>query len=60
MVRNEFIASVSTNQSFVDERVKKNVVYFYHATKINIILVGNEVLTDYTNKQTWYQLFPAM
>jgi len=60
MVRNEEIASVSASQSFADEWVNKNIAYFYPATQINIILVGNEVLTDYSNKQTWYQLVPAM
>jgi hypothetical protein len=60
MVRNEEIASVSASQSFADEWVNKNIAYFYPTSQINIVLVGNEVLTDYSNKQTWYQLVPSM
>lgn len=60
MVKNEDIANVSASQSFANKWVKNNVVYFYPATRINIVLVGNEILTEYSNNQTWYQLVPAM
>eukprot|EP00253_Pinus_taeda_P006574 PITA_06574 len=60
MVRNEDIAGLSASQSVADKWVNDNIVPFYPATEINIILVGNEILTDYSNKQTWYQLVPAM
>jgi len=59
-VLNEDLANVAASQSFADKWVNKNVADFYPAAKINTILVGNEVLTDYSNKQAWYQLVPAM
>ncbi|GLJ48783.1 hypothetical protein SUGI_1028770 [Cryptomeria japonica] len=60
MVRNEDIANVSSNQSFANNWVKRNVIYFYPGTRIITVLVGNEILSDYGHNQTWYQLVPAM
>ncbi|KAH9318087.1 hypothetical protein KI387_019856 [Taxus chinensis] len=60
MVRNEDIANVSANQSYANSWVKHNVVYFYPGTRIITVLVGNEILSDYSHNQTWYQLVPAM
>lgn len=58
-VMNYELASVATSQTAADQWVSKNILSF-PATKINIVLVGNEVLTDYSNKQAWYELVPAM
>ena len=58
-VMNDELSSVSASQSATDQSVSKNIVPFL-ATKINIVLVGNEVLTDYSNKEALYQLVPDM
>eukprot|EP00252_Welwitschia_mirabilis_P014613 TRINITY_DN3210_c0_g1_i1.p1 TRINITY_DN3210_c0_g1~~TRINITY_DN3210_c0_g1_i1.p1 ORF type:complete len:464 (-),score=66.98 TRINITY_DN3210_c0_g1_i1:246-1637(-) len=60
MVPNEEIANISQSQKVADKWVKFHVARYYPETKINIVLVGNEILSDTTNTQTWYQLVPAM
>lgn len=60
MVPNQAIANISSSQSASDEWVRTNLLPFYPKTRIRILLVGNEVLSDYSNKQLWYDLVPAM
>lgn len=60
MVPNDAISNISSNQSAADEWVRSKILPFYPKTRIRILLVGNEILSDYSNKQTWYDLVPAM
>ncbi|XP_077228861.1 putative glucan endo-1,3-beta-glucosidase A6 [Tasmannia lanceolata] len=60
MVPNEIISNISSSQSFSDQWVRTNVVPFYPKTRIRTLLVGNEILSDYSNNQTWFNLVPAM
>ncbi|XLR19394.1 hypothetical protein S83_047306 [Arachis hypogaea] len=59
MVPNEIIFNVSTNKTFSDQWVRKNVVPFYPHTLIRYLLVGNEVISS-TKNDTWQHLVPAM
>ncbi|XP_058093414.1 probable glucan endo-1,3-beta-glucosidase A6 [Magnolia sinica] len=60
MVPNQAISNISTNQSAADEWVCNNLLPFYPKTLIRYLLVGNEILSDTSNKQVWYDLLPAM
>ncbi|KAF8391906.1 hypothetical protein HHK36_022246 [Tetracentron sinense] len=62
MVPNQAISNISSNQTLADEWVRTNVLPFYPKTMIRLILVGNEILSFYSDqeKQTWYDLVPAM
>ncbi|RWR79931.1 Glycoside hydrolase [Cinnamomum micranthum f. kanehirae] len=60
MVPNEIISNISSNQSAADEWVRSKILPFYPKTRIRILLVGNEILSEYSNKQLWYDLVPAM
>ncbi|KAF6166370.1 hypothetical protein GIB67_034921 [Kingdonia uniflora] len=62
MVPNQEISKISSNQSLADQWVQNNVVPFYPATMIRFLLVGNEILSYFTDqdKQTWLDLVPAM
>ncbi|KAH9315060.1 hypothetical protein KI387_023687, partial [Taxus chinensis] len=59
-VKNEEMASIASSVLKADEWVKHHVLTHYPATKINIITVGNEILSDYNNQDRWLQLVPAM
>lgn len=60
MVPNELIPNISSSQYAADEWVQSNLLPFYPSTRIRFLLVGNEILSDYSNKQLWYGLVPAM
>ncbi|RWR87143.1 putative glucan endo-1,3-beta-glucosidase A6 [Cinnamomum micranthum f. kanehirae] len=60
MVPNELIPNISSSQSASDTWVCSNLLPFYNKTRIRNLLVGNEILSDYSNKQLWYDLVPAM
>ncbi|XP_024533798.1 probable glucan endo-1,3-beta-glucosidase A6 [Selaginella moellendorffii] len=61
MVPNQQIPSVASSQSFADEWVKSNVTAYYPFTRIRTVLIGNEILSDFSIRQsTWPKLVPAM
>ncbi|KAJ3688545.1 hypothetical protein LUZ61_017709 [Rhynchospora tenuis] len=61
MVPNQIIPSIAANQSAADEWVSTNVLPFLPATRIRYLLVGNEVLSDYSIKNsTWQAIVPAI
>lgn len=62
MIPNEEIATISASQSNADEWVRKYVLPYYPKTKIRFLLVGNEVLSDNSEKgqNIWLHLVPAM
>lgn len=60
MVPNQLISNISRSQKLSDLWVKTNVVLYYPETMIRYVLVGNEVLSFYDQKQTWHDLVPAM
>ncbi|KAK1306212.1 putative glucan endo-1,3-beta-glucosidase A6 [Acorus calamus] len=61
MVPNQIIPSISTNRTASDDWIRSNVLPFYPSTKIRYLLVGNEILSDYSIKNsTWPNLVPAM
>ncbi|KAF5465084.1 hypothetical protein F2P56_015115 [Juglans regia] len=62
MVPNNEISSIASNQTTADEWVINNVLPFYPDTMIRVLLVGNEVLSYYSDqdRQMWYDLVPAM
>ncbi|XP_018844180.2 probable glucan endo-1,3-beta-glucosidase A6 [Juglans regia] len=60
MVPNQLISNISHNQTLADQWVLSNVVPFYPDTMIRYLLVGNEILSSYSDTQTWYDLVPAM
>ncbi|OVA20426.1 Glycoside hydrolase [Macleaya cordata] len=62
MVPNQAISNISSNQTLADEWVLKNIVPFYPKTLIRFLLVGNEILSYYSDqdRQTWFDLVPAM
>eukprot|EP01018_Ginkgo_biloba_P014833 Gb_02225 [translate_table: standard] len=59
-VKDEEIPTVASSVLMADEWIKRNVLSHYPATKINTITVGNEILSDYNNRNRWLQLVPAM
>lgn len=59
-VKNEDIPTVASSILNADEWVKRSVLAHYPATRINAITVGNEILTDYNNRDRWSKLVPAM
>ncbi|KAI4296827.1 hypothetical protein L6164_036750 [Bauhinia variegata] len=62
MVANHEISGIATNQSIADEWVRNNVLPYYPETSIRFLLVGNEILSYYTEeaRQMWLDLVPAM
>ncbi|KAJ3681219.1 hypothetical protein LUZ60_015708 [Juncus effusus] len=62
MVPNQIIPAIAGNQSAADAWVCENVVkYYYGKTRIRYLLVGNEILSDYSiQNSTWLALVPAM
>lgn len=60
MVPNQLISNISSNQTLSDDWVRSNVVPFYRETMIRYLLVGNEILSIYSDNQTWFDLVPAM
>lgn len=60
MVPNQQISNISRSQKLSDQWVKTNVVPYYPETMIRYVLVGNEVLSLYDQKQGWPDLVPAM
>ncbi|XP_072973188.1 probable glucan endo-1,3-beta-glucosidase A6 [Typha angustifolia] len=61
MVPNQLIPSLAANQSAAESWVASNLLPFYPKTRVRFLLVGNEVLSDYSIKNsTWPSLVPAM
>ena len=60
MVPNQQISNISKSQEVSDQWVKNNVVPYYPETMIRYVLVGNEVLSLYDQKQSWPDLVPAI
>lgn len=59
-VANEDIPNIASGSSNADQWVQKNVLPYYPATQIFMIMVGNEVLSNTQIQSTWSQLVPAM
>lgn len=62
MVPNNEISSIASSQTIADQWVRNNVLQYYPQTMIRFILVGNEVLSYFSddNRRNWYNLVPAM
>ncbi|XP_078175793.1 putative glucan endo-1,3-beta-glucosidase A6 isoform X2 [Carex rostrata] len=61
MVRNEIIPDIAANQSAAEAWVSTNVLPFRRNTRILYLLVGNEILSDYSiQNSTWQAVVPAM
>ncbi|KAM0932138.1 putative glucan endo-1,3-beta-D-glucosidase [Dioscorea sansibarensis] len=61
MLPNQLIPSVASNQSFADSWVSSQILPFYPKARIRYLLVGNEILSDYSiSNSTWPNLVPAM
>ncbi|XP_002965673.2 glucan endo-1,3-beta-glucosidase 12 [Selaginella moellendorffii] len=61
MVANQQIPEIASSQSSADAWVKKNVAAYYPKTAIDSVLVGNEILSDSSIREsTWPKLVPAM
>lgn len=60
MVPNQVFPSLAGNQSLADSWLAANLLPFYPRTRIRFLLVGNEVLSDYSINSTWTSLVPAM
>lgn len=62
MVPNQVIANISSNQTLADEWIRTNLLPFYPKTRIRTLLVGNEILSFYSeqDRKTWIELVPAM
>ncbi|CBI39414.3 unnamed protein product, partial [Vitis vinifera] len=62
MVPNQEISNISSNQTLADQWVRDNVLSYYPQTMIRFIVVGNEVLSYYSDRdrETWSNLVPAM
>ncbi|XP_047319038.1 probable glucan endo-1,3-beta-glucosidase A6 isoform X2 [Impatiens glandulifera] len=59
MVPNQLLVNISTNQSLSDDWIRSNVVPFYPSTKIQYVLVGNEILSS-PDRQIHLSLVPSM
>lgn len=59
-VANQDIPNIASGSSNADQWVQKNVLPYYPATQIFMIMVGNEVLSNTQIQSTWSQLVPAM
>ncbi|PAN13230.1 hypothetical protein PAHAL_2G321900 [Panicum hallii] len=61
MVPNEIIPDIAASPAAADRWVADNLVPYYPATRVKFLLVGNEILSDYSiAKSTWPRLVPAM
>ncbi|XP_050374623.1 probable glucan endo-1,3-beta-glucosidase A6 [Argentina anserina] len=62
MVPNNEITSIASNQSTADEWVRNNVLPYYPKTMIRYLLVGNEILSYFSDqdRRLWHDLVPAM
>lgn len=62
MVPNNEITGIASNQSKADEWVKNNVLPYYPKTMIRYLLVGNEILSYFSDqdRRLWHDLVPAM
>ncbi|KAJ9173877.1 hypothetical protein P3X46_016969 [Hevea brasiliensis] len=62
MVPNHEIISIASDQSIANKWVQDNVFQYYPDTMIRFILVGNEVLSCFSDqeKNIWLNLVPAM
>ncbi|CAM6034919.1 unnamed protein product [Sphagnum compactum] len=56
----DVIPSLAASAVAADQWILANVVAYLPGTNITVILVGNELLTDYTLTAVWTQLVPAM
>lgn len=57
---NDVIPSLAASAVDADQWILANVVAYLPGTNITVILVGNELFTDYTLTAVWTQLVPAM
>ncbi|CAN6812021.1 unnamed protein product [Brassica oleracea] len=62
MVPNNQIIPIGADQAAADNWVNTNVLAHYPQTRIRLVLVGNEILSNNSDqdKQTWSSLVPAM
>ncbi|KAJ7520324.1 hypothetical protein O6H91_19G001000 [Diphasiastrum complanatum] len=60
MVTNQEVQGVGSSQGTSDQWVQQNVVAWYKSVKIIMVIVGNEILSDYGNQALWNSLVPAM
>ncbi|PRQ38351.1 putative glucan endo-1,3-beta-D-glucosidase [Rosa chinensis] len=62
MVPNNEITGIASDQSKADEWVRNNVLPYYPKTMIRYLLVGNEILSYFSDqdRQIWHDLVPAM
>lgn len=60
MITDQEISEIAASQRTADLWVKHNVSTYYPETRIRTILVGNEILSDPNQRQTWFQIVPAM
>ncbi|XP_008792939.1 probable glucan endo-1,3-beta-glucosidase A6 [Phoenix dactylifera] len=60
MVPNQVFPSLAANRSLADAWLAANLLPFYPQARIRFLLVGNEVLSDYSVKSSWPSLVPAM
>lgn len=60
MVPNQEILSISSNQTLADQWVRNYVLSHYPQTMIRFIVVGNELLSHYSDRQIWPHIVPAM
>lgn len=56
MVPNEIIPAIAANQSAAEAWVSTNVLPFRQRTRIRYLLVGNEILSDYSIKNSTWQV----
>jgi Glycosyl hydrolases family 17 len=56
MVPNQIIPDIAKNQSAADTWICKNVLPFRGTTRIRYLLVGNEILSDYSIKNSTWQV----
>ncbi|MQL87669.1 hypothetical protein Taro_020214 [Colocasia esculenta] len=61
MLPNQLIPDAAANQSFADHWVASNLLPFRSSVHIRFLLVGNEILSDYSvRNSTWPHLVTAM
>lgn len=61
MVPNQLIPAIGTNLSAADQWVKTNLLPFIPDARVRYLLVGNEILSDYSiRNSTWGLLVPAI
>lgn len=61
MVPNEIIPGLAASAAAADRWVAENLVPYYPETRVKYLLVGNELLSDYSiANSTWPRIVPAM